>query len=117
MIKELGADVDEARQDGTTSQAAQNGNFAVVRCLVTELGADVNRAKHDGAAPLMAAVYQKQENVIAFLLKYGADPQLSAPAYGTAAEISKIWECQSSTRSTSMLGRTARCPVAVEREP
>jgi ankyrin repeat protein len=71
MIRELGADVDEARQDGTTSLyiTAQNGNFVVVRCLVTELGADVNRAKHDGAAPLMAAVNQKQENVVAFLLK------------------------------------------------
>jgi hypothetical protein len=59
--------------------------------LVTELGADVNRAKHDGATPLMAAVNQKQENVVAFLLKYGAEPQLSALTYGTAAEISRNW--------------------------
>jgi ankyrin repeat protein len=80
LVKELGADVDGARKDGATPliMAAQHSHLAVVRCLVKELGADIDRARDDGVTPLMAAVYQKHENVVAFLLKYGADPQLSA---------------------------------------
>jgi hypothetical protein len=39
----------------------------------------------------MAAVCYKHDNVVAFLLKYGANPQLSSPSYGTAADVSRSW--------------------------
>jgi hypothetical protein len=87
MVKEFGADVNQARQDGVTPLflAAQNGLLLVVRCMVKELGADVNKGKQDGVTPLMSAAANKHEDMVAFLLKYGADPQHSAPGYGIAA--------------------------------
>lgn len=59
--------------------------------LGKELGANVNQGKHDGATPLMIAATTKNENVVAFLIKYmyGANPKLSGLRFGTAADISK----------------------------
>jgi hypothetical protein len=57
----------------------------------------------------MAAVYQKQENVVAFLLKYGANPQVSAPSYGTAANISKLWGA--SVAQTEYLDARTHCAM------
>jgi hypothetical protein len=87
MVNEFGADVNQARQDGVTPLflAAQNGLLLVVRCMVKELGADVNKGKQDGVTPLMSAAANKHEDVVAFLIKFGANPKHSAPGYGTAA--------------------------------
>jgi ankyrin repeat protein len=120
MLGELGADVNQARHCGSTPLhiAARNGHLPVVRCLVKEFGADVDRVKNDGVTPLMIAASMKHENVVEFLLKYGANPQLSGPSYGTAADVSKIWGARwPSRRRTSTLGHTARCPNAAEWEP
>jgi hypothetical protein len=92
LVKELGADVNQATLDGTTPLyvAAQRGHLDVVRCLVKELGADVNQATKEGFTPSMIAADKKYENMLEFLRKYGARPQISAPTIGTAADRSKI---------------------------
>jgi ankyrin repeat protein len=61
----------------------------VVRCLVEELGADVNLARKDSATALMVAASKSNHKIVAYLMRHGADPQVSAPIFGTAAHISK----------------------------
>jgi hypothetical protein len=91
LVKDLGVDVVQRVDNRSTPLhvAAQEGNFAVVRCMVKELGADVNKVMHDGATPLMIAARYEHENVVAFLIKYGANTQNSLQAVGTAADISR----------------------------
>jgi ankyrin repeat protein len=50
LVKECGADVNQARNDGATAliMAAQNGNLNVLKCLVNEPGADVNKQGSKG---------------------------------------------------------------------
>ena len=80
LVNELGADVNQATQDGSTAVhiTSTKGNLAVVRCLVKDFGADVNQAKLDGATPLIIAARYAQENVVAVLIKYSAKTQTSA---------------------------------------
>jgi ankyrin repeat protein len=66
--------------------AAQEGHLAVVRCLVKEFGADVNQARLDGVTPSIVAARCGHEDVIAFLIKYGANIKCSALEFGTAAD-------------------------------
>jgi ankyrin repeat protein len=95
LVKVSGADVDQGKHNGAPPLyiAAQEDNLAMVRCMGKELGANVNQGKHDfdGATPLMIAATTKNENVVAFLIKYmyGANPKLSGLRFGTAADISK----------------------------
>jgi cytohesin len=53
---ELGADVNQARDDGVTALyiAAQLGHETVVRAMI-EAGADVNQATEEGDTPLSAS--------------------------------------------------------------
>jgi hypothetical protein len=90
LVKELGADVNQAIGNGTTTLyiAACNGHLAMVRCLVKEPGAEVNKSMH-GATPLMVAASHNHEGVVAFLIKYGANTQSCTHAFDTAAEISR----------------------------
>jgi hypothetical protein len=92
MVKEFGADINQADNKGCTPLfiAAQHGHESVVRCMVKELGADINNSTHDGRTPLMVAAHEKYDKIITFLLKYGADAQASASRCGTAANISKL---------------------------
>jgi ankyrin repeat protein len=57
LVEEAGADVNQARNDGTTPLfiAAQNSFLSVVQCLGNEFGADVNQALDDGSTPLYIA--------------------------------------------------------------
>jgi ankyrin repeat protein len=92
LVKELGADIDQgSHSTGATPLyiAAQEGNLALVRCIVKELGANVNKTKQDGTTPLMVAARFEREDVVAFLIKYGANTKHSALRYGTAADISR----------------------------
>jgi hypothetical protein len=91
--KEAGIDVNNAGQEGVTPLyiAAQKGHLDVVRCLIGVLGADANQARKNGVTPLMVAANMKDQKVIAYLLKHGADPQHSHPEYGTAADFSKYF--------------------------
>jgi hypothetical protein len=111
LVEELGADVNQGTRDGATPLfiAAQEGHLARVRCLVKKLGADVNRTRHNGITPLMVAVSAKQDDVVAFLLKYGANPQLSSPKYGTAADVSK--SLGASVEQTEYLEARTHCAM------
>jgi ankyrin repeat protein len=53
MVKELGADVNKADQEGNTPLyiAAKEDKLAIVQCLVKELSADVNQANDGGLTP------------------------------------------------------------------
>jgi hypothetical protein len=102
LVKKLGADANRAEPEGGTPLyiAAQMGHLAVVQCLIQEGGADVNQATKDGAI-------RKHKKVIAYLLKRGADPQLSVPKHGTAADISKA--SGASATQTAYLAAKTHC--------
>jgi ankyrin repeat protein len=109
LVAELGADVNQAVHDGTTPLhiAAQKGYLATVRCLVKELGADVNKARQDGATPLMIAANCKHEDVVTFLVKYGANVKAVTGSFGTAADLSSI--VGASAKQTQYLEARTHC--------
>jgi ankyrin repeat protein len=51
--------MNKARRDGATPLfiETQNGDLAMVRCLMEEFGTDVNQATHGGATPLCIAAH------------------------------------------------------------
>jgi hypothetical protein len=57
IIKEYGADANEADEDGNPPilVAAQYEQLALLRYMAKELGADVNKAAENGCTPLYAA--------------------------------------------------------------
>jgi ankyrin repeat protein len=76
LVKEFGADVNQADHDGNTALivAAEKGNMDIVRCLVKEFGAVVNQAATDGYTALIAAVWHDHLAVVRCLIKeFGAD--------------------------------------------
>jgi hypothetical protein len=76
LIKELGANVNQARDNGCTPLyiAAQEGHEAVVMCLVQEFGADVNQAIDNGCTPLCVVAKQGHIAVVrCFLEECGAN--------------------------------------------
>jgi ankyrin repeat protein len=91
LVNELGADVNKANQVGFTPLlvAIYNGHLHMVRCLVEDLQANINKATHDGRTPLMMASYRKHAKIVHLLTKRGADSQVRAPEYGTAANVSR----------------------------
>jgi ankyrin repeat protein len=42
----------------------------------------------DGVTALMVAANSSHHKVVAYLMRHGADPQISASAFGTAANVS-----------------------------
>jgi ankyrin repeat protein len=88
---EFGANANIATLIGATPllMAAFEGNLDVVQFLVEELGADVNQGAHDGRTPLSASSAGKHQSIAAYLIKKGANPQASDPAFGTAADVSR----------------------------
>jgi ankyrin repeat protein len=113
LVKELGADVDQGAHDGDGSTplhiAVQNGYLAVVRCLVKEYGADVNKALQNGMTPLMTAARWGHEDVVTFLVKYGANVKDNY-TYGTAADISKRYAAPA--KQTQYLEARTHCANA-----
>jgi ankyrin repeat protein len=109
LAKELGADVNQALNDGITPLhiAVQKGYLAIARCLVKECGADINNSRQDGVTPLMVAAKNKHEDVVTFLVKYGANAQVAAPAFGTAAEVSR--RAGASAQQTQFLEDRSHC--------
>jgi hypothetical protein len=93
LVKELGADVNKPSEKNGCSPlhtAARVGYAEGVRCMVEELGANVNQADHYSLTPPMAASRGKHKLIAKYLIKHGADPQASAPAYGAAADMSQL---------------------------
>jgi ankyrin repeat protein len=109
LVAELCADVNQALNNGTTPLhiAAQKGCLAIVRCLVKEFGADINKARPDGATPLMIAANCKHEDVVTFLVKYGANVQAVTGSFGTAADLSSI--VGASAKQTQYLEARTHC--------
>jgi ankyrin repeat protein len=109
LVQDLGADVNQARQDGPTPLyiAAQEGYLAVARCLVKECGADTNKAVHNGVTPLMIAARWGHEDMVTFLIKYGANVKHSTRFDGTAADISQKYAA--SRKQTQYLEARTHC--------
>jgi hypothetical protein len=76
LVKELGADVNEANKDGFMPLvlAATMENFEMVKFLVMELGADVNKVGEQGvkSTALLMAVTKNQLDMVVLLLELTA---------------------------------------------
>jgi hypothetical protein len=114
MIMELGYDVNTAHRFGRTPcfMAAENGNLAVLRCLVKKFGADINKATNDGFTPLMVASCKKHADVVRWLVKKGANTQASMRLEGidgliTAADFLTI--VKASAEQTAYLEAKTHC--------
>jgi hypothetical protein len=108
LVKKLGANVNQANEEGSTPLfiAVSNGHLSLVKCFVNELGADVNWQRHDGGTLLMEASGSKHANIVKWLIKAGADPQVSAD-WGTAADLSKL--AGASAEQTAYLEAKTHC--------
>jgi ankyrin repeat protein len=76
LVKELGADVNQANDGGLTPMcaAAEKVDIALMRCLVKEFGVDVNKGNVAGAMLLyIAAVKGHLEMVRCLVDELGAD--------------------------------------------
>jgi hypothetical protein len=93
LLKELGADVNEAIVDGGTPlrMAANEGNLAMVQCLVNNFGADVNEADLDGRTPLGFAAHNGDLAMVQCLVKeLGADVDQADRNFGTPLIIAPV---------------------------
>ena len=63
FLHELGADVNQATNDGASPvyAAAGHGTIEITRLLQT-LGADVNKCSNDGTSPVFAAAWNVQQD-------------------------------------------------------
>jgi ankyrin repeat protein len=61
LIREYGADVNQAEADGSTALfiAARLGRLDVLRCLAEDFDADVNKANANAITPLCIAAHQR----------------------------------------------------------
>jgi hypothetical protein len=75
LVKELGADVDQRDERGSTAltTAAYLGLHHIVRYLAEELGGDVNILEYEGFTPLYLAAHNGDLALVRILLKLGAD--------------------------------------------
>jgi ankyrin repeat protein len=86
LVKELGADVNQADTIGRTplNYAALAGDTDVMHCLAKEFGADVNLQHRDGCSPLYAAAQYGRMDAVRFLAnELGADVEQAAPDNGS----------------------------------
>jgi ankyrin repeat protein len=109
LVEELGADVTKLDSYGRSLlfMSIFNGNLQVVQSLVDELGANVNQSTHDGRTPLGLASAGKHMSIAAYLIKKGANPQASAPEFGTAADVSR--KTGAPAEQTAYLEAKAHC--------
>jgi ankyrin repeat protein len=92
LVMELGANVNAGNRDGCTAlwNAARYGRLDLVRELL-KLKANVDQAPSNGITPLMTASFGKHEEVVVWLIKAGADAQLSMHGFHqTAADVSRV---------------------------
>ena len=90
LLLREGADVHAATVDGNTclhsmndySKAFSIGYEETMRILI-EKGADVNATNRYGKYPLFDAIMFGNKEVVAELLKHGANPKVSTAGYGT----------------------------------
>jgi ankyrin repeat protein len=108
LVKELGADDNQANEEGSTPLfiAASNGHVSVVKCFVNELGADIHWQRHDGGTLLMETSHNKHTDMVKWLVKAGAESRASS-SWGTAAELSK--DAGASIEHTAYLEAKTHC--------
>jgi hypothetical protein len=85
--------------------------------MVKELGADVNQAERHGFTPLMMAAKYEYEDVVTFLIKYGANVKTSTHESGnglTAAYVSRKYTASGEQTHSSRPGCTVQIQVAAE---
>jgi hypothetical protein len=89
LVEELGADVNILNNMGRTALylAAAKGRLSVLRVLY-RFGTDINQRDNNGVTPLMVASEYKHEEVVKWLVKAGADTQISL-GMRTAANVSR----------------------------
>ena len=76
LVKELGAEVNNSNENGTTAlhAAAMQGQVTAARCLVKEFGANINQPSKDGVTPTQAAAQIGNVHVLRCLVEgLGAD--------------------------------------------
>jgi len=82
LSAEAGPDYKDVPLQGELMIAARNGDVDQARRLLKE-GADIN-GKYFGRTALVLAIWYRQTEMVKFLLKQGADPNLEAsPEHGT----------------------------------
>ncbi|HYF48650.1 MAG TPA: ankyrin repeat domain-containing protein [Planctomycetota bacterium] len=86
MMVELGSDIHQGG-DGPLMRASLNSSRFKLMELLIELGADVN-ALWNGTYPIILGPCEcLAPEVLEFLLKRGANPNVSSPSYGNALEM------------------------------
>jgi hypothetical protein len=94
LVKELGANVNTASIEGLSPlyMAAHDDKLDLTQfLLVEELGAGVNIVTKNGSTPLMIAASFMNHKITRYLLKHGADPQLTHSYHGTAVSLSNYF--------------------------
>lgn len=71
--------------------AARGGDLDAVRMLLAA-GADVNEAASDGSSVLLVATVRGHDELAAFLLDHGADPNADAAGYTPLHWVAGTWE-------------------------
>jgi ankyrin repeat protein len=89
LVEEFGADVNEGMRTGDSPlyKAAHDGSLEMVRCLLRGK-ADVNRTDDKQRTALMVASYCQHTDIVKWLLKAGADAQMTASTGDTAVDAS-----------------------------
>lgn len=89
LLVSRGARLDQTDINGETllHKASEAGSVAVVEYLI-ESGVEIDRAKpHSGETPLHYGVRLEREEVVAILLRHGADPNPHAEGDGTPLDM------------------------------
>jgi hypothetical protein len=86
LVREMGADVNQAMPDGETPliTATRMGNVSVVRLLVQELGADIDQGGQHGVTPLIMESSRGHLAAVRYLIELGARIEATANGGATA---------------------------------
>lgn len=110
LVEELGADVNQPcganRYRRPLCIPASSGQLGFVRCLL-KAGAHINYANGTGDTALMGVARFKHKALTKWLVKAGADPQVSYPLHVTAADNSRA--VGASSEQTEYLEAMAHC--------
>ncbi len=110
----------EASRDDQLIRAVHSNDLAQVKALVAS-GADLNYVNPDGRTPLLSAVMEENNEVLAFLVKAGADVNLadtyeqplhSAAFWSQRANVELLLACGADVNIASQYGATPMHSIA-----